>query len=127
MGLDTSHNAWHGPYSSFSRWRCWLADIKGVNLLSMKGFGGDTEWTQYEDDPIYPLLNHSDCDGELTPKECALIAFGLSEVLKKADSLIQPDWDSHQKQEHNYNIELTNQFRKGCIDAFKKCETIEFH
>ena len=25
MGLDTSHDCWHGPYSSFARWRNWIA------------------------------------------------------------------------------------------------------
>ena len=25
MGLDCSHDAWHGAYSSFARWRNWIA------------------------------------------------------------------------------------------------------
>jgi hypothetical protein len=32
------------------------------------------------DDAIVPLLNHSDCDGELTPEECATISPRLREL-----------------------------------------------
>ncbi len=28
MGLDTSHDCWHGPYSQFMRWRTWLAFLE---------------------------------------------------------------------------------------------------
>ncbi len=38
MGLDTSHNAWHGSYSSFHRWRTWLAEQIGIPLEIMEGF-----------------------------------------------------------------------------------------
>lgn len=38
MGLDTSHNAWHGPYSSFMSWRIWLAKQIGIPLELMEGF-----------------------------------------------------------------------------------------
>jgi hypothetical protein len=29
MGLDTSHECWHGAYSSFGRWRGWIAEQLG--------------------------------------------------------------------------------------------------
>lgn len=39
MGLDTSHNAWHGSYSSFMRWRKRIADVAGLPPLElMEGF-----------------------------------------------------------------------------------------
>jgi hypothetical protein len=38
MGLDTSHDAWHGPYSMFNRWRTWLASQLGIPLCLMEGF-----------------------------------------------------------------------------------------
>lgn len=39
MGLDTSHNAWHGPYSSFGHWRNWVAIQLGLPPLDlMEGF-----------------------------------------------------------------------------------------
>lgn len=30
MGLDCSHDAWHGPYSQFHRWRVWLGKQIGL-------------------------------------------------------------------------------------------------
>jgi hypothetical protein len=38
MGLDTTHNAWHGPYSMFNRYRHWLAEQIGIPLELMEGF-----------------------------------------------------------------------------------------
>lgn len=40
MGLDTSHDCWHGPYSSFMRWREEIAKVVGVPLPLMEGFYG---------------------------------------------------------------------------------------
>lgn len=39
MGLDTSHDCWHGSYSSFHRWRCMIAQEAGLPPLGlMEGF-----------------------------------------------------------------------------------------
>lgn len=38
MGLDTTHDCWHGPYSSFMRWRLEIAHVVGVPLGLMEGF-----------------------------------------------------------------------------------------
>lgn len=32
MGLDTSHDCWHGAYSAFSRWRDKLAEVAGYTF-----------------------------------------------------------------------------------------------
>ena len=38
MGLDISHNAWHGAYSAFHRWRRTIAQYAGIPLELMQGF-----------------------------------------------------------------------------------------
>ncbi len=39
MGLDTTHNAWHGAYSAFMRWRQEIARVAGLPPLElMEGF-----------------------------------------------------------------------------------------
>ena len=39
MGLDCSHDAWHGAYSAFMRWRQTLAEVAGLPPLElMEGF-----------------------------------------------------------------------------------------
>lgn len=55
MGLDTSHDCWHGPYSAFSRWRDDLAKAAGIPLQLMENFfetriGSETmEWAAPRD------------------------------------------------------------------------------
>lgn len=41
MGLDVSHNCWHGAYSAFMRWRKKLAEVAGLPPLEMM----DGFWT----------------------------------------------------------------------------------
>lgn len=91
MGLDFSHCDAHWSYSGFHRFRCKLAKEIGIDLDSMKGFGGKISWDKIKD-PIKPLLNHSDCDGELTSEECREVAPRLRELVK--------DWpdDDYDKQ-----------------------------
>lgn len=38
MGLDTSHDCWHGAYSAFNRWREGIAKAAGIPLPLMEGF-----------------------------------------------------------------------------------------
>ena len=39
MGLDTTHDCWHGAYSAFMRWRRKLAEVAGLPPLElMEGF-----------------------------------------------------------------------------------------
>ncbi len=55
MGLDTTHDCWHGAYSAFMRWRQMVAKVAGIPLALMEGFysppgGGDwAELTQGKD------------------------------------------------------------------------------
>jgi len=89
MGLDFDKSDAHWAYSGFHRFRCRLAKEAGIDLNSMEGFGGGISWDTF-DDPIKPLLDHSDCDGLLTPQECKAVAPRLKELISGwADG----DWD----------------------------------
>lgn len=81
MGLDFSHTDAHWAYSGFGRFREALADHEGIALPEMVGFGGHLSWGTVTT-PLKPLLDHSDCDGELTPEECSLVAPRLREVIE---------------------------------------------
>lgn len=126
MGLDTTHNAWHGPYSSFMDWRIWIASKAGINLLDMEGYSdrdysnpdrkkGHIKWNMIKDDLKY-LLNHSDCDGKISAKRCKKIADRLKTIIDNTTGL-----------ENQYYYDKTVQFRKGCIEAYKNDEPIKFH
>lgn len=80
MGLDTTHDCWHGSYSSFNRWRKKLCEVAGYGALNDRiGFGGNEPWPK--DDPLVLLLHHSDCDGELDWTKCNDIANRLAACL----------------------------------------------
>jgi hypothetical protein len=108
MGLDCSHDAWHGAYSAFMRWRNKLAEVAGLPPLQlMEGFfvkGEYTDpfrtlareypesaenfyaclpikWDALKPDPLYYLLYHSDCDGHIPPGRCKRIAGRLEQLL----------------------------------------------
>ena len=105
MGLDFSHGGAHWSYSGFMAFRKRLAREIGVDLECMAGFAPDEmvmslspeQWTLLDlghrpkqfnvswatvNDPIVPLLKHSDCDGNLSVEECRTIAPRLRELVR---------------------------------------------
>jgi len=101
MGLDTSHNCWHGAYSAFSRWRDQLARAAGYEIARVdigdsfigmretvlidwghivdKNYLG--EWDETPPDPLIVLIAHSDCDGVIHPAQAGALADRLAELL----------------------------------------------
>ncbi len=84
MGLDFSHARAHWSYSGFNDFRERLAKHVNFNLNDMDGFGGTRDWSGI-DDALVPLLNHSDCDGHLTPRQCRKVFPRVLEIVM--------DWD----------------------------------
>jgi hypothetical protein len=135
MGLDTSHNAWHGAYSAFSRWRNNLAVAAGYSLVretepfprddvaidwerfSAKNFAG--EWDHVEDDALIYLIAHSDCDGVLHPAQAGPLADRLEGLLPKLDNEVQG---------HIHGMRHdTEQFIRGLRAAVAADEDVDFH
>ena len=84
MGLNFRAGDARWSYSGFNRFRTKLASQIGINLNAMEGFkegGGGMPWSKVEDN-IVLLLQHSDCDGELTVKECKRVWPRLEELIK---------------------------------------------
>jgi len=91
MGLDCSHGAWSGAYYRFNRFRQYLAKTIGGSWpphdpeFRMPDGTAPSRHDWYRDDDIAPehtvgilaLMNHSDCDGDLSPEECAAVAAWL--------------------------------------------------
>lgn len=111
MGLDFSGSEASWSYTGFNefRFRCRgrLAKEIGIDLNAMHGFGGPTPWEalppppQMAGDPIIPFLNHSDCEGELTPEEMRGIAPRMLEILNspswKSEGENDGDWEDEDK------------------------------
>jgi hypothetical protein len=125
MGLDTSHNAWHGPYSSFHHWRIAVARASGLSIYErrLQPSGSRPMWIMPdEDDILFVLLNHSDCEGVIEAQDCTPLADRLEGLLPaivqaEAKEIGYPDW---------YTTSTT-QFIKGLRLAASRNEPIEFH
>ena len=89
MGLDTTHNCWHGAYSAFHRWRTMIAESVAITLGNMEGFGGEMRWPSKEIEPLVVLLDHSDCEGEIAWQDCGPLADRLEQILP---TLPASDW-----------------------------------
>ena len=130
MGLDTSHDAWHGSYSSFNRFRMDLCRAAGYENLEsiwddveVRGWDkgkvtvGVTEgmiqgeWDYEPIDPLMYLLQHSDCDGILPVK--ALIP--LADRLEMLAPHMEYGWQP-----------AAIQFAEGCRNAAAEGEDIIF-
>ena len=119
MGLDTSHDCWHGAYSSFMQWRKAIAKAAGYPALKeMEGFGGNIAWSTVKDSPLIELLNHSDCDGSIKWQHCKGIADALGSLLPEL-AQIDPcdDWIYHK----------TVDFMDGLRRASSAKENVEFY
>lgn len=86
IGEEVRPGGPHWSYGSFSDFRVSLARLIGMNLKKMDGYCRDPQalpksWKKWESDPICLLLNHSDCDGELSPEDCARCAPRLRELV----------------------------------------------
>lgn len=81
MGLDFSHCEAHWAYSGFARFRNKLAEQIGLHGYNDIGDTADPKFEPFKKDPIIHLLAHSDCDGHLTPKQCAKVAPRLREIV----------------------------------------------
>lgn len=99
MGLDTTHDCWHGPYSQFMRWR------EELNyLIAIERAAESAPWTEirnmgttreaivaawnaglYSDqsDPLNVLMAHSDCDGEIPAEMCGPMADALQGLMER--------------------------------------------
>ncbi len=82
MGIDFRQGkiSAHWSFNGFNDFRRKLAREIGINLDDMWGFGGKKAWDTVND-TIVPLLNHSDCDGELSPGQCKTIEPRLRELI----------------------------------------------
>jgi hypothetical protein len=122
MGLDIRlvRIDYDGPraswsYSGFMTFRRRLAREIGIDLEEMAGFKTVDPPGSIKDpgiswetvtDAIEPLLNHSDCDGDLGYDECGRVAPRLREIVAF--------WpDDYDKQQALYLVEMMEEVAEG--------------
>ena len=126
MGLDCSHDAFQGPYSSFNRFRQCVTKALGAEY----SFPPHIDNKEYEEEfiylpdnlksdmpGIYEFLTHSDCEGNISPNICACIANELTSLLPEIDNL---------DKKYSRCSYFARKFIKGCEAAFNAKEPLEF-
>jgi len=98
-------------YSGFNQFRGKLADEIGLKLDEMCGFGGYKNWPS--SDPIVPLLNHSDCEGNLSPSNCETVYPRLLELIEK-----WPNDDYDKQQAKELAVAMKDCASEGCYLEF---------
>ena len=134
MGLDTSHDCWHGAYGAFARWRRELARAAGYKILEPRLGQPDYDlpWDMFEeknyqgewdsppgDDPLLFLLAHSDCDGVIHPGQGIHIARRLESLLPLLDESASGGHVTSMR-------DKTQQFIDGLRKAAAAGEDVEF-
>jgi hypothetical protein len=130
MGLDTTHDCWHGAYSAFMRWRSEIAraaggvhiDSDGRYQLAWHDFEEKNyygEWDTSPSDPLTILLAHSDCEGVIKAADCSWLADRLEALLPRLNG----DGGGHIG---SYR-DKTQQFIAGLRTAAQRGEDVEFH
>ena len=86
MGLIITNNSFQGHYSDYGNFRRHLSTLVGIGDLSdYSGFGGEKQFPSTDDEPLVLLIDHSDCDGDLSAEECGKVAKRLTEILDLID------------------------------------------
>lgn len=118
MGLDTSHDCWHGSYSSFSAFRSALCEAAQLGpLVEYVGFGGAKPWPDPATEPLVVLLDHSDCEGEIETSSLLPLARRLEEVAPLIVERSPLPWMAS----------AAYRFAVGCRNAAALGERVEFH
>lgn len=145
MCLDVSHNAFCGAYSAFNRFRqavawtaggihppFWLDDERtAARFAELEVEEPNPDYWYMPDSlsaetnpGLWVFLSHSDCDGEISPEDCAKVADDLTPLLDKINDF----GPAGPHNDRNGGLRGTLQrFIDGCRAAAGAGEALEFH
>lgn len=130
MGLDCTHDAFSGAYSAFDAFRNAVCSSAGgswppheIPGLSEENWYIGEGYSRETHPGLFLLLDHSDCDGEISPEDCALVAKDLSRLLPKLDAM--GEGGGHIARDGGYG-QVARRFVRGCVSASEAGEALEF-
>lgn len=124
MGLNCSHGAFDGAYSAFYRFREAICTAAGGVWDNGDGHWHMPEEIYNENEGLVALLNHSDCDGEISSEMCVKVANDLEKllpVIEKNDN----GGGGHITRAGGFTG-TTKKFIAGCREAARLGEPLEF-
>lgn len=151
MGLDTSHDAFHGGYGSYLILRQSLMaaagyrqtkeypptyewdgdpdfDLPGNKTLWDRAAMGEVDLDEWPFDPVLYLWAHQDCDGVIPPAMAGRIAERIEELLPKlndATLTFAPAWGVESPTGRS-TTSMAIQFAKGLRTASDAGEEVVF-
>lgn len=135
MGLRVSHGAFEASYSAFNRFRKFVLTSIGGSYPPHKQEDLDPDrWYWDTDMPfnseshkgLKEFLCHSDCDGEISPEMCKVVADELESILPYIKKLEEKEKAIGQLLARGGYVQVTTDFIEGCRDAHRKNEPLEF-
>lgn len=130
MGLDCSHDAFHGVYSAFNRLRQIIAKAadgsfpphENKELDDNLWYWGDS-FSRKTHPGLFVFMQHSDCDGDIAPDDCIKVANDLESLLPKIEKY--GAGTGHIMVQSGYGP-VTKKFIAGCRLAAKNNEMLTF-
>lgn len=135
MGLDTTHDAFHGAYSAFNSFRRFLLKSIGGSFPPHENkelkdgywyWGEESSYSSETHKGLLEFFRHSDCDGEISPEMCKVIADELEEILHKIEELAKTEPAYGHIERDGGWVAVTKGFIEGCRLAHEQNEPLEF-
>jgi len=137
MGLNTTHDAFHGAYSAFNNLRRFILKSIGGSFpphedKTLK----EDHWYWFVDREkkygkdshpgLYEFFSHSDCDGYIEPDTCLLVAQDLESIMPYIRKLAKTEECYGHLLGRGGYIQATQYFIDGCRLAHERGERLEF-
>jgi hypothetical protein len=135
MGLDTTHDAFSGAYSAFNNFRRFLLKSIGGSFpphedKTLKDgywyWGENTKYSSETHKGLLEFFAHSDCDGEISPDMCKVVADELEAILPQVEELAKTEQSYGHILRDGGWVEVTKRFIEGCRLAHERNEPLEF-
>lgn len=136
MGLDTTHDAFHGSYSAFDRFRSVVADATGgswpphATEFGPAGESLDPDmwywgagYNRHSHPGLAVFFNHPDDEGEISPDDCVKVANDLEALLPTIDAFGMGG--GHIERDGGYGA-IARKFIAGCRKAAAANESLVF-
>lgn len=133
MGLDVTHDAFHGAYSAFNRFRRFVLKSIGGSFpphedetLNREYWYWGEGYSSETHKGLLEFFGHSDCDGEISPEMCKVVAEELESILPNIIELVKTEESGGHIFRNGGYVEVTKDFIEGCRLAYERNEMLEF-